>query len=70
MWKPGSTVVLKSGGPVMTVTEVIMKKDKTPLGKVRCTWFNQDGKIGMQPFPNECLRKPSGSELIAGNTHG
>lgn len=33
----GDTVILKSGGPVMTVTYVGRE------GKVDCTWFNKEG---------------------------
>lgn len=33
-WKPGDLVVLKSGGPVMTINTVFGD------GEVRCTWFN------------------------------
>jgi uncharacterized protein YodC (DUF2158 family) len=33
-WKPGDLVVLKSGGPVMTVNTVFDD------GDVRCAWFN------------------------------
>lgn len=49
-WTPavGDTVRLKSGGPVMTVTQV--HADST-----FCQWFDQNVGLSNQPFPAACL---------------
>ncbi|CAI2765696.1 YodC family protein [Flavobacterium collinsii] len=54
----GDSVVLKSGGPTMTVTRHI---GTTPLsgpsqytGRVQCSWFI-DNKVERDEFPQEAL---------------
>lgn len=50
-WKPGDVVVLKSGGPQMTV------KSLWHDGSVHCDWF--DGtKLMTGHFAPESLKKP------------
>jgi uncharacterized protein YodC (DUF2158 family) len=44
----GDTVQLKSGGPVMTITEI----EGT---QVWCTWFTPEGKLETGTFPNLAL---------------
>lgn len=52
----GDTVMLNSGGPIMTVKEI------TDAGKeVRCIWFN-NGIISSAFFPNASVKKQSPNE--------
>ena len=46
----GSKVMLKSGGPEMTVKEIDGKK-------VNCTWFDKSGKITEHEFAIEQLEE-------------
>lgn len=55
-WKPGDVVVLKSGGPKMTIKFV-------EHGEACCTWF-QGGKVSEQRFSLEMLQAPRGIEMI------
>ena len=49
----GDTVMLKSGGPVMTVGAYVKSHDKM---EVQCVWFDKaDPKYGA--FPEELLEK-------------
>ena len=50
-WKPGDVVVLKSGGPTMTVANV--RQD----GKVVCEWFD-DNKPQGRAFDPDVLEPP------------
>lgn len=50
--KVGDSVVLKSGGPVMTVTKV-----DGPL--VECQWFLKGNKLERGSFPGEALAPPA-----------
>ena len=52
-FKVGETVGLKSGGPVMTVTEV---GDEYGTLKVFCTWFDDKGKQERSSFEPETLQ--------------
>ncbi len=45
----GDVVVLKSGGPKMTIFNKIYQ------GQVNVKWFNVDGKVDTALFPVECL---------------
>ena len=47
--KPGMTVKLKSGGPLMTITWINKE------GQAGCTWFSADGKSQKGVFPVEAL---------------
>ncbi len=47
----GDVVVLKSGGPPMTVSEVLV------TGSVSCQWFN-GGAVEKGVFSPACLRRP------------
>jgi uncharacterized protein YodC (DUF2158 family) len=38
-FKPGDIVQLKSGGPAMTISEVMTDYGGKPSGKYRCEWF-------------------------------
>ena len=40
--KPGDVVILRSGGPKMTVESI------DPQGRVHCTWFNEVGNYAVQ----------------------
>lgn len=55
--KPGDQVVLKSGGPVMTVLDV-----GRHTGRVWCEWMEGDAPRG-HCFPGECLRPALEGEL-------
>jgi uncharacterized protein YodC (DUF2158 family) len=49
-WKPGDLVKVKSGGPVMTVS------DEDEIGRVICEWF--DGKVPVsRSFAAAALKK-------------
>lgn len=51
---PGDVVVLRSGGPMMTVTEV--SADNLSSTIAWCTWFDE-AKILAQHFPVAALKK-------------
>jgi uncharacterized protein YodC (DUF2158 family) len=60
--KKGDVVMLRSGGPKMTITE-------GPVNGVSgyyCEWFDRTGILSRARFPAESLKKvrPSGVELI------
>jgi uncharacterized protein YodC (DUF2158 family) len=57
MFKRGDTVKLKSGGPVMTVTNV--GKDMADEEKVWVTWFNDKGELKQSSFEPETLEPAS-----------
>jgi len=48
--KIGDTVELKSGGPDMTVIDVL------PNGLIMCAWFDRD-KSSKETFPPDALKK-------------
>lgn len=54
----GDTVKLKSGGPVMTVTDIV--KDQRRGDVVWTTWFDGSKKLN-DSFPPETLDKASTS---------
>ncbi|MFV0571154.1 MAG: DUF2158 domain-containing protein [Xanthomarina gelatinilytica] len=49
-FKKGDLVRLKSGGPVMTVYEVLR-------GNVSCTWFDKNDEQQYSKFSNETIEK-------------
>ena len=49
-FQPGDRVMLKSGGPVMTVTELID-------GKVWCQWFDNKQELKENAFMPHALTK-------------
>lgn len=52
----GATVELNSGGPTMTVTEVIDYKNDTPV-KVNCIYFADGWDFTqIKEIPIECLK--------------
>lgn len=53
-FKPGDTVRLKSGGPLMTVEQIIN-------GLVRCSWFSEKNELKSQSFQPAALEKDDGS---------
>lgn len=57
-FKIGEIVELKSGGPKMTVTEIIA------TGKVRCSWF-VGSKHASTVFPLKSLQIPGEDRRIA-----
>lgn len=52
-FKVGDTVQLKSGGPIMTVTEV---GDEYGVTKVFCSWFDDKKKQEHSSFQPETLQ--------------
>ncbi|MGO1298033.1 MAG: YodC family protein [Vibrio sp.] len=50
----GDTVKLKSGGPDMSVKEVMTNRDDEFNGSYRCQWF-AGKKLDMGIFPQESL---------------
>jgi uncharacterized protein YodC (DUF2158 family) len=40
----GSEVILNSGGPRMTVEDIVMDEDDTGGGIVSCVWFQDEGE--------------------------
>jgi uncharacterized protein YodC (DUF2158 family) len=58
----GDVVTLPSGGPAMTVAELL------PWGDVYCLWFRSDGTAAGQVFSCEMLRlQSSDHEWITGD---
>lgn len=51
----GSTVRLKSGGPVMTVTSMPYRMGSDPHNYVDCEWFDYDLKVVERRFHVEAL---------------
>ena len=58
-WKKGDVVRLKTGGPRMTVDELLT------IGKVSCVWFDADQKIQRESFNPESLADGSRSAHAA-----
>jgi uncharacterized protein YodC (DUF2158 family) len=54
-WKTGDEVILKSGGPIMTVAQVGVYGGQPGC---RCTWF-VDNKPQEHVFPADVLKRPS-----------
>jgi uncharacterized protein YodC (DUF2158 family) len=52
-FKPGDVVVLKSGGPEMTVEEI------ESSGRVKVTWFGDKNQVQSSTFAPEMLEKSS-----------
>lgn len=59
-FKDGDLVVLKSGGPVMTVDS--QGRDDEIVG---CRWFRMDGKLESEFFHSECLRHAVEGDQVA-----
>lgn len=59
--KPGDTVMLKSGGPIMTISSVC---GGNLAGHVDCTWF-EGAKVVTAVFPISTLKlvKPPDTDL-------
>lgn len=57
-WKPGDVVVLKSGGPPMTVAEPGGNPGGHPGHRVRCLWF-AESRLERGEFPPETLVAPN-----------
>ncbi|GIQ60328.1 hypothetical protein Flavo103_34640 [Flavobacterium collinsii] len=57
-FKIGDSVILKSGGPTMTVTAFIgtrpMSGPSQYTGRVTCSWFT-DNKVQTADFPQDSL---------------
>lgn len=51
--KPGDLVVLKSGGPVMTIGSI----STMISGMTKCYWFDENQKNQSGEFNLECLKK-------------
>jgi len=60
MFKIGDTVRLKSGGPLMTVTEF----DNTDK-KVSCSWFDKSEKENKGSYPADAVEADDGGPVIA-----
>ena len=52
---PGMLVILKSGGPLMTVEKVYTAADGDP--RVSCHWFTKDHKPLREKFRPEILEE-------------
>ncbi|MCC6136113.1 MAG: YodC family protein [Candidatus Contendobacter sp.] len=50
----GDIVKLKSGGPDMTIKEVLTNMQDKPSGSYKCQWF-AGKKLDMGVFPHESL---------------
>jgi uncharacterized protein YodC (DUF2158 family) len=49
-FKPGDLVVIRSGGPVMTVTQCA--EDQLGMVRVTCSWFDKNAHVeGIFPAP-------------------
>lgn len=60
--KPGDTVRLKSGGPMMTVDHII-----TPArDSAYCIWFDNDGKRHREIFSLASLKRADDDESSIG----
>lgn len=58
--KPGDTVRLKSGGPVMTVDHMV----KDDNNKYWCKWFDEDDKLSGDKFNGHVLVKIDRPDLL------
>jgi len=54
LFSVGDIVKLKSGGPDMTIKEVLTNMDDKPSGNYKCQWF-AGKKLDMGVFPHESL---------------
>lgn len=52
---PGMLVILKSGGPLMTVEKTYTAADGDP--RVTCHWFDKDNKPSSEKFRPEMLEE-------------
>lgn len=58
--KIGDVVQLKSGGPKMTISKIILGyQTKKANGVVSCMWFNEENKPCEKDFKIETLKKIS-----------
>ena len=57
-FKMGETVVLKSGGPKMTIIRVPDSRSDNYF----CTWFGRDNQVNERDFPGEALEKAKNGE--------
>lgn len=64
-FKPGDVVVLKSGGPQMTVSGFCRGADSNTI---RCMWFDGTTKQHDATFPPETLER-AGQSSCHGSTH-
>lgn len=62
--KIGDVVSLKSGGPSMTVQELLEREEAIPLA--RCKWFDEKKKSFEEEFVIESLKpaQPQGGVLV------
>ncbi|TNE37205.1 MAG: DUF2158 domain-containing protein [Alphaproteobacteria bacterium] len=58
----GDVVMLKSGGPVMTVTKI--EENSTGREKIWCVWFDSKGVRQTSNFPPEALEKIDDNEPL------
>jgi uncharacterized protein YodC (DUF2158 family) len=56
----GSVVILKSGGPIMTVTNVGTDARDNQAQIVGCTWFDKDGREQTGTYPGAALEAYEG----------
>lgn len=54
-YKVGDTVMLRSGGPVMTIIALDRLYDEDPELSAICSWFASDNVRKTEPFPLSCL---------------
>ncbi|WHH50610.1 DUF2158 domain-containing protein [Pseudomonas sp. Ap32] len=55
-FKKGDVVVLKSGGPNMTVTDVVAEF-RTGLPLAKCSWFDASNELKHENFLVETIKK-------------
>lgn len=60
LFNPGDCVVLNSGGPKMTV----LARSSDAL---RCIWFNEDGVVVTNTFPEVALSLLEARKVIKGS---
>lgn len=60
MLKIGDVVMLKSGGPKMTVISL----PSSHTSRHTCEWFDEGGELKRSPFPIDAIRIVSDSRSI------
>ena len=50
-YKIGDTVILKSGGPIMTIVDIDINTNQ-----VECCWFNEQNDRQIEEFPIDTIK--------------
>lgn len=56
-FKVGDTVKLNSGGPIMTITSIGKRYEKSTTVSAWCTWFKTDNETMVEVFPLESIKR-------------